>query len=485
MSPLEQRETIEAWAARGGHVIAAWHDETDSVSGATVDREGLGAAMGRALAGKTDGIVVAKVDRFARTLTGGLTAVGQLREANKTFVAVKDGIEGEHATTFQGRLFLTILFLFAEWTLETLRDGWESTRRRHIANGVPNHAKYGYRKDPESRRLVPDPDEAPWVTAMLERRRDGWTWERLADWLNDVGAPTRDGGGWAVSSVRQIVQSRVYLGEIRSGEIVNEAAHEPLVSLELWQRANSVNKTPQRREAGQFVLSGLVRCAGCGVRMAGRADHVTAAGGQEVEYRYYTCRRRQSFGRCPAPARVKADEVEVIVGAEFHHKFVTGWKGRPSVSTEELDAALAAQAEAEAELHAFLTSSSTAEMRRALGDEWVEEGQRARLNRVVEAREAVVEARNAMMGVALPANLAEEWPTMDVEDQRGFLADGFEVVAVARGRGPAAERTRIWTRTDPGCPRNLPGVGSDVDAITPIPVAAGDAPVGAGAGAIR
>jgi hypothetical protein len=25
---------------------------------------------------------------------------------------------------------------------------------------------------------------------------------------------------------------------------------------------------------------------------------------------------------------------------------------------------------------------------------------------------------------------------MDVEDQRAFLADGFEVVAVTRGRGP-------------------------------------------------
>jgi hypothetical protein len=37
-----------------------------------------------------------------------------------------------------------------------------------------------------------------------------------------------------------------------------------------------------------------------------------------------------------------------------------------------------------------------------------------------------------------------------------------------RGRGPAIERARIWTRDDPSVPRNLPGVGSDVDAITPV-----------------
>ncbi len=203
-----------------------------------------------------------------------------------------------------------------------------------IANGVPNHAKYGYRKDDQTRRLVPDSQEAPWVEPTFERRADGWTWERLADWLNEQGAPTRDGGGWAVSSIRQIISSRVYLGEIRSGEVVNTTAHDPLVSLELLARANSVHKTPLRRVAGQFLLSGLLRCAGCGMRMAGRSDHVTAAGGDQVTYRYYTCRRRFSCGRCPAPARVRADEIEKLVDDAFHDRFLTGWNGRPAQSSE-------------------------------------------------------------------------------------------------------------------------------------------------------
>ena len=41
MSPAEQREAIERRAAADGVVIAQWHDETDSVSGGTVDRVGL------------------------------------------------------------------------------------------------------------------------------------------------------------------------------------------------------------------------------------------------------------------------------------------------------------------------------------------------------------------------------------------------------------------------------------------------------------
>ncbi|SRR6266540_2348114 len=103
--------------------------------------------------------------------------------------------------------------------------------------------------------------------------------------------------------------------------------------------------------------------------------------------RYYTCRRRHSIGRCPAPARIRADEIEPLVEQVFRERFLTDRIAEPSVSTDELDAALAAQAQAD--LHAFLTSPATDEMRRALGDEWGEEGQRTRLNRVVEAREAV------------------------------------------------------------------------------------------------
>jgi hypothetical protein len=88
-------------------------------------------------------------------------------------------------------------------------------------------------------------------------------------------------------------------------------------------------------------------------------------------------------------------------------------------------------------------------MLHTLGDEWVEQGMRARMNRVVEAREAVAKARNDILGVALPANLAEMWPTLDVEDQRSFLADGIEVIAVARAR--LRSRTGFGSYAHPSC----------------------------------
>jgi len=77
-----------------------------------------------------------------------------------------------------------------------------------------------------------------------------------------------------------------------------------------------------------------------------------------------------------------------------------------------------------------------------------------------------------MLGVALPADLAEMWPSLDVEEQCSFLADGLEIVAVARDNATARERLRIWTRDDPSVPRNLPCLGN-FDRLVSTPVGGG------------
>lgn len=465
-SPTEQVDVCEAWAAANGHTIAYWVDESDSVSGKTIEREGVQAALEAVHAGKADGVIVMKVDRLCRDMVGGLLAVRELENAGKMFVAVKDGITGDGSEMSQ--LLLTVLLWMAEWYLKGVTKGWVDVRRRHISNGVPTNAPYGWAKHHEpgcqgkqcgcSRTLVPEPDEAPWVLKMFQKRAAGLSWERLADWCNaQAECNPRQGEGWSMSSVRQIVTSRVHLGEITSGEFVNTSAHDPLPGLtaDLWGQANRTYKTPKLRAPEQFMLSGLVRCAGCGVRMAGRSD---IKGGQT--YRYYRCRARHSFGRCTEPARVNADEIERAVEARFVARFLTG-TAQPTESSDELDAALAEQAAADEALSAYLTSPAVENLRVTRGQGWFDEGLNARSARLAEAEQRVTEARNDSLGVALPTNLAELWPTLDIEEKRGWLAEGVDVIAVARGSA-----VQLWTRGDPSTPTGLPGRG--ISRMVPI-----------------
>lgn len=481
MSPDEQRSAIEARAERDNVRIAQWFDETDSVSGGTVEREGLQAAIRRAQQGLTDGIIVAKVDRFSRVVQGGLGAITQLEDAGKELWSAREGvIVGDEKATATDKLVRTFWLALAQWQRDTLTEGWEAVRHRHIGNGVANHAKYGYRKDLQTRRLVPDLAESEWVVPIFERRAARESWAAIAEWLTDQGAPTRDGAErWSYTSVRGIVESRVYLGEICSGDIVNPSAHEPLVPLDLWERANAVETNPgPRSEKGSYLLTGLIRCASCGVRMSGMISRQKDGGGNPATYAYYRCRSNHgSWGKCPQPARILAAELDELVEDVFRSRFLTG-RAVPAEATGDLDAALEAQRAAEADLEHFLTAPSTDELRRTMGPEWFDTGMRARMDRVNEARDAVAEVRNAALGTAFPTDLADLWDSLDVNEKRGFLADGFALVAVAPGRGqgykrlPAADRCRIWTRNDSGIPTDLPARGGSGLRAIPLDVPA-------------
>src|SRR3954447_22179625 len=70
-SPKVQRDAIQRWADAHGVRIAQWHEDMDQ-SGHKMSRPGFDAMMARATSGETDGIVVARLDRFARSLIGAL-----------------------------------------------------------------------------------------------------------------------------------------------------------------------------------------------------------------------------------------------------------------------------------------------------------------------------------------------------------------------------------------------------------------------------
>lgn len=476
MSPALQRKTIKQWAKANSIEIVSWWDETDSVSGKTTDRVGLKAALDEAHSGKTDGVIVAKADRFARNLIEGLTAVRDLQTAGKAFVAVNDGILGDEASSdADGKRKLQLVMMFAEWQLDSLTEGWDAAVASHIARGVARNAPYGYRKLKNKRRLVIDEDQAKWVRLMFERRAKGTSWHAIADELTEAGvAPPRGGHRWNYTVVTKMVHNRTYLGELRSGEHVNVAACEPIVSLDLWQQVERIrDTTPVKRGRASFPLGGLVRCAGCGSRMTGstkkcKATSITPA----HDDRYYKCRRRYGWGVCTDPASVNAVELERHLFESFQHDFIDTENFVGKTSTADLEEANEALRQAEAELDYWSTSPAVAEQRRALGNDWFEKGTTARTNVVLDAREEITRIQAETMGVELPDGFGAMWTSERMTDElrRHYYSLAYSVIAVRSSRDrrrPVAERCRLWITNEPGAPDDLPGRGG-THALRPI-----------------
>jgi voltage-gated potassium channel Kch len=71
-------------------------------------------------AGETDGIIVARVDRFARSTMDGLEAIARITAANGRFVCLDLNLD---TGTPEGMWALTMLLAFAEVTVTTVGYG--------------------------------------------------------------------------------------------------------------------------------------------------------------------------------------------------------------------------------------------------------------------------------------------------------------------------------------------------------------------------
>src|SRR5215210_6108441 len=113
ISPQLQRERIERWCALHDATVATVHVELDE-SGANPHRRLLRLALDRIERGETSGIVVARMDRFGRSLLDALAAIERIDKAGGTFVSVDDGLD---LTTSTGRLVLRLMLSLAEFEL--------------------------------------------------------------------------------------------------------------------------------------------------------------------------------------------------------------------------------------------------------------------------------------------------------------------------------------------------------------------------------
>src|SRR5215207_6471812 len=80
ISPEVQRKKIEAWAELHEVQVGQWWEELDQ-SGRRRDRPMFQEALRRCEAGETGGMVVARLDRFARSAVDALEAIKRLNEA--------------------------------------------------------------------------------------------------------------------------------------------------------------------------------------------------------------------------------------------------------------------------------------------------------------------------------------------------------------------------------------------------------------------
>lgn len=450
ISPTVQKEKIKGWAELHGVEIVKWWEEIDQ-SGARRDRPMFQEALGRCEAGETGGIVVARLDRFARSAVDALESIKRMNEVGARLVSVEDNFDG---STPMGRFAIGILTLIAELELERIRESWRTANEEAVGRGVHVSGKTptGYARD-KGGRLVRQEPAASAVVEVFTRRAVGASYRDLADYLDSVGVgPPTGNPNWSTQGVRGLLRNRVYLGEARSGSITNPTAHEALVTqaeFDAVQGSRTVLAPRDGSLAEQALLGGLLVCAGCGhtLKIAGSTNRKTG----ERTPSYY-CRGHYATGRCPAPASVRASTVDPYVEERFLEALAAdgGVLAEAHAAQERIGELQRVLEATEHELDVYLGS----ELMSVIGQERFLEGVRSRQDAVDRARSDLAGVRGQTMIAEdlTDGDLLRSWPLLTTPERRRLLHGFLEKVVVrragARGRlaPPIDERAEIVLR---------------------------------------
>lgn len=449
LSTDEQRKRIEGYCQAHGHSVQVWFVETDE-SGGKNDRPMWQTALARVESGESDGVICAKLDRFARSAADGLAAVRRIEEAGGTFVSVAENFD---TSSPYGRFTMTIFLALAELELGRIRDGWAVAQSAAVRRGVHISARVpaGYRRNGDG-RLQPDPETAPHIREVFLRRAQGASWQGLAGYLTASEVPTFSGGQWTPGSVRAVVSNPVYKGEARGARgLVNPEAHEAIVAKAAWQAANRRRgEKPATRGEGK-LLSGLVCCGSCGGRMsADRNRHGS----------FYRCRNRiVSVSGCAQPATISGNLIEpYVVNAALAHLPTLAQRALRDEAPEQAELEQTLR-EAEAELAEFTEAWQTEGVSPATAAKVLAQLERQR-DDAITALAAVASSPTAPEWATIPPAKLRELLFEEIEggilgDEvklqprhvptvRQFLRDfAVERAVVRPGRGPVEERVRI------------------------------------------
>jgi DNA invertase Pin-like site-specific DNA recombinase len=436
ISPSVQREQIERWADQRGALIGRLFEELDE-SGGRRDRPVLMEAIGRIERGESDGLVVAYLSRFGRSLTDGLDAIKRITDAGGTFVSVQESLD---FSTDTGRLLLRLLLSIAEWELERSRTNWMIARERAVARGVyPQRRPFGYRRT-RGGRLVVDPREGPLVTEAFRLRADGASIGEVRKFLIASGVPQAEGGThWPHPVVRNVLKHRVHLGEVRLGAVVNETAHPPLVDRETWERAQASRERPPRRRGREpGLLRGILRCAGCQRLLTMNTRDV----GTSHEVRTYQCtnqdRRRAP---CPAPSNISDSIIEPYIETVFWHVLARVRATPAQVQLERLKDELTRR---ETELASYRDNARIAT---TIGPDRFAKGLAVRQRRVDVTAKGVARltvATDRQPELVPATELRERWPTMPLAERRQAIAQVLSCVFVEKGWRAIERRVHVY-----------------------------------------
>ena len=238
-------------------------------------------------------VLVEKTDRLSRNLKDCVA----LDELDLELHFVKENFVYSRHSRSSEKFFYGIRVLMAKQYIDNLAEETSKGMREKASQGLwPSYAPLGYRNAVSNagRKVIePDPERAPVVAKLFEWCATGeYSLRQLADKARSAGLTSRQGSLVRTSNVHRVLRKRIYSGDFDWDGDSYRGSHAPLVSMELWDKAQRVldahSGSGPRKRKHEFAFSGLIKCGHCGCSLVGEI--------KKERYVYYHCTGHK--GKC-------------------------------------------------------------------------------------------------------------------------------------------------------------------------------------------
>jgi DNA invertase Pin-like site-specific DNA recombinase len=282
VSLQEQKEAIIRYAEKHELNIVQWFEELETA--AKQGRPLFTKMMKLLRDGKSDGVIIHKIDRSARNLKD-WALLGDLMDQGVDVHFAHESLDME---TRGGRLAADIQAVIASDYIRNLRDEAMKGLYGRLKQGVyPFGAPIGYINNGGGKLKTIDPIQGPLVKKMFQLYASGkYNLDTLVQNMRELGLRNSKGAFIHRSSISAILNNPFYSGVLKVKGKTFEGKHEPLVSSKIYLEVQSIlsGKTNTKQIKHDFIFRRLAKCTDCGYSLVGE---------KQKGHVYYRCHSKE------------------------------------------------------------------------------------------------------------------------------------------------------------------------------------------------
>lgn len=281
-----QKERLLAFCQSQGWTDFRFYIE-EGVSAQNIDRPKLKLLMDHIKGGQIKTLLVYRLDRLTRSVIDLHKLLKFLQKYNCSF---KSATEPYDTTTANGRMFMGLVALLAQWETENMSERIKMALEQKVLEEKERVGNVPYGFDlSEDEKLIKN-DNGSIVMDMIQKVESGWSVSRVARYLNLISNDRT----WYASTVLRLLRNPALYGATRWNDKVVENTHEGYISKDRFMKLQKIlddrSQHFRREVQSTYLFQGVLVCPYCESTLSVNRYIRKRKDGTEYQNAIYRCK---------------------------------------------------------------------------------------------------------------------------------------------------------------------------------------------------